>query len=472
MKRFQISFSKGKAKKVKRLAIRNQELQEILGYSERIVPIADKRKSSEPVAIFEKICQHACAMHNALMRNWKCSRRSCRTHQANLCLQAETRSVSFNVLFILEDEGEGHSPASRKHEMTVEPMKLVETPLSLSEQFSHVKQAQSFTVVQKHFDKTKVDVKKSRFKRLFDKSSKSAKFSDSPKEKKHSPVVVEPPAITISQVHTNSQGTFTSTSATKSNMPFERVSDLCSSLRHCPNTNVGIIDDEYDRHFQIFKPSRPSPIAAAPASAKLTPLPALLDAHYQSRIELARHRRFEMALHIASALLQIQTSPWLDSRWSKGHIFFLADTRYVYSDYPYVSQDFVPAAQEPGQIDTGPGPSPSISEEETRASLFTVGVIILELIFGHNIEACPFRQSYYGPNNQPNDQTDVSTARKWSEKVLGECGVEIADVVRRCLYCSFGPRPNLKEKRFKEAIYEGVIRPLADYLKIWQPVVP
>ena len=129
-------------------------------------------------------------------------------------------------------------------------------------------------------------------------------------------------------------------------------------------------------------------------------------------------------------------------------------------------------ASKPRPIENDLGTSPFVSEEETRASLFNVGVIILELIFGHNIEACPFRKSYFGPNNQPNDQTDVSTARKWSEKVLGECGVEIADVVRRCLYCSFGPRPDLKEKRFKEAVYEGVIKPLADYLKIWQTTVP
>ncbi len=118
------------------------------------------------------------------------------------------------------------------------------------------------------------------------------------------------------------------------------------------------------------------------------------------------------------------------------------------------------------------GPPLSTVEDDTRATLFTLGVIILELIFGHNIEACTFRRFYYGFDNQPNDQTDASTARKWSQKVLGECGAEIADVVRRCLDCSFGPRPNLQDKRFKEAVYSDVFRPLADWSKPWQVTVP
>ena len=75
--------------------------------------------------------------------------------------------------------------------------------------------------------------------------------------------------------------------------------------------------------------------------------------------------------------------------------------------------------------------------------------MLLELIFGQNIESCPLRRHYYGVDNKPNDQTDICTARKWSTKVLGECGPEIADVVRRCLDCSFGPRPNLVDRRFQ-----------------------
>lgn len=69
---------------------------------------------------------------------------------------------------------------------------------------------------------------------------------------------------------------------------------------------------------------------------------------------------------------------------------------------------------------------------------------------------------------RPNDQTDVSTARKWSQKVLGEREVEIADVVQRCPGCSFGSKLSFTDKRFREVVYAGIIQPLQDYLKTGQ----
>ena len=404
-------------------------------------------------------------MHNALKRNWKCSSRTCRTHQANLCLRGETKTVSFSVLFILGDE-QGPLSNPRKQEVTIEPVEEHAASLAPNEQISYVQQAESFTVVQESFKDINLDRKRMSFNKIFSKAPNSIQHVQSPgngkvpfKGRKQTRFAMRAPAISISQG--DDLETLPSDSR---NVPSRRIADLCSSLHNCPSSNLGIIIDEFDRQFQLLKSIKASPATVVPDTARLIALPEILDAYYQASIDIARHRRFDMAVHIASALLQIHTSPWLSGRWSKEQFFFLADTQNVYSDYPYVSQIF---ATDPPTTDNSLDPLPSVPEEDTRASLFTVGVIILELIFGHNIEACSFRHLYYGSNKKPNDQTNVSTARKWSQKVLGECGVEIADVVRRCLDCSFGPRPNLKDKRFREAVYDGVIRPLADHLKTW-----
>lgn len=50
-------------------------------------------------------------------------------------------------------------------------------------------------------------------------------------------------------------------------------------------------------------------------------------------------------------------------------------------------------------------------------------------------------------------------------KCLEKEGVEIADVVQRCLGCSFGSKPSFTDKRFRGVVYAGVIQPLRDYLK-------
>ncbi|RSL74256.1 hypothetical protein CEP53_000345 [Fusarium sp. AF-6] len=185
-----------------------------------------------------------------------------------------------------------------------------------------------------------------------------------------------------------------------------------------------------------------------------------------------------MATHIASALLQTHQSPWLSAKWSKCDFYFLADmdSQSLCSSHPFVSRDFLSSSdneEEGSGHDTPNVPiNRQASEEDTRACLFTVGVIILELIFGHNIEDCSFRKDYYGKDNKPNDQTDISTARKWAMKVLGDSGANIADVVRRCLDCSFGPKPSFSDVRFRNSVYEGVIKPLASYSKIWPEAMP
>lgn len=424
-------------------------------------------------------------MHNALERHLKCHGRHCRSHQAHLSLRSETKLVALHVLFMLEGK-QGSYPKSIKQEVVIQAAEdSVAAPLVTRTEISYVQQAARFTAIQ---EETKTKEKGPSLSRLFSRSSETTNMPKStspspapspaggnnkisPQLRKQAHFTTPIPAIanSIAQVQ-NPRITITDSSGSS----FCHVADLCSSLRTCQESTLGVIVDESDRQFQLFKSPKSGPAITAPDTARLISLPEILEANHQASIDIARQRRFEMAAHIASALLQIQTSPWL-SRWSKHEFYFLADSQTIYSDYPYVSRSLSPNIADPPSPTTNipVAPSPTVYDEEnTRAALFTVGIIVLELIFGHNIESCSFRHLYYGVNNQPNDQTDICTARKWAQKVLGECGVEIADVVRRCLDCSFGPRPNFQDKRFREAVYEGVIKLLADYQKAWQVVMP
>lgn len=454
LKRVQISFAKGKYKKVKKLAIHNQELQEILDCSERMIPIVDTRKSSEPVALFEKIHQHACGVHSALKLYWNCSGERCRPHQAHLRLRAEIKSMSLNVLFVLEGERESCSKPLKK-EVMIQPAEYdLAVPLTSATQTGDVQQGASFARIQEQFEKITIKDKKWSSSRPFSKLSEPRSSSNSEQANlvTPSPKTISPPVTIIGS----------------SKLPCHLIKDLCWSLRNCQEPSFGVIADEHDRQFQLCRLPEPGPAITAPDTAGLVSLRDVLEANHEESIDIARQCRFEMAAHIASALLQIQTSPWLSTRWSKHDFYFLADSHALYSNYPYVSQSFDPRFEDSLTLTT----NTPVCEEDTRTALFTVGVIILELIFGHNIESCDFRPRYYGANNQANDLTNMCTARKWAKKVLGECGPDIDDVVRRCLDCSFGPRPNFQDPRFREAVYEGVIKPLAEHLKIWQPLVP
>ncbi|RSL82809.1 hypothetical protein CEP51_004917 [Fusarium floridanum] len=488
-KRVQISFSKGKHKKVKKLASHNQELQEILGYSERIIPISDKRKASEPVGRLEKLRQHACSVHSALKWQWKCNK-SCRRHEAHLSLRAEAVSISMNVMFIVHG-GQGTSSKPTTQEVVTRPKEAL--PPTLSD-ITCVPQSTLFTTVQQTvveqdtLAKSKpnfiyrlsqrLHVKELSLWGLSGKAGTQSSLSTQKSVRFGSPVpviAIRPPGNSgqagAGPAHSPNVTPGPASPSTGSTSALLPISDLCSFLVS-KDPSSGVIQDESNRLLELCKPSKGLRMVIS-KRVRLFPLPELLDAYHRATIDLSRQHRFEMATHIASALLQAHRSPWLSAKWTKCDFYFLADmdSQSLCSSHPFVSRNFVSSSEDEEEDTAYDAPNipgnRQASEEDTRACLFTVGVMILELIFGHNIEDCSFRKDYYGKDDKPNDQTDVGTARKWAMKVLGDSGANVADVVRRCLDCSFGPKPSFADVRFRNSVYEGVIKPLASYSKIW-----
>ena len=137
----------------------------------------------------------------------------------------------------------------------------------------------------------------------------------------------------------------------------------------------------------------------------------------------------------------------------------------LHSSCPFVSKTFITSSDDCMDVDSPD--QRGATEDEARACLFKVGIIILELIFGQNIEDCSFRKEYYGKDDKPNDQTDFCAAKRWARMVEGDSGPNIGDAVRRCVDCSFGPKPNFSDVRFRESVYEGVIKPLSSYSDLW-----
>jgi hypothetical protein len=106
--------------------------------------------------------------------------------------------------------------------------------------------------------------------------------------------------------------------------------------------------------------------------------------------------------------------------------------------------------------------------EGCRKSLFALGVMLLELCFGQRLEDQPIRGRYLGPDGVPNAYTDLCTAKEWHQEVYAECGDSMADIIRRCLDCSFGPKPDWSSESFQEAVYRDVVQPLEEFLGYWQ----
>lgn len=180
---------------------------------------------------------------------------------------------------------------------------------------------------------------------------------------------------------------------------------------------------------------------------------------------MSRQDRFTIAVTLASSLLQLHSTPWLTEQWSKSDIVLptnIPQQRVL--PKPLLQAKFHSSAAS----NSSQGGSTANARFNAKKALSSLGIMLLELCFGKTIEDHPLRPQFFGPNNTPNAFTNISTAKQWHEDVLGELGDDMSDAIRRCLDCSFAPKPNLDDKEFQEAVLDGVIMPLQDVLKVWE----
>jgi hypothetical protein len=379
-----------------------------------------------------------------------------------------TDQLQLDLLFTLNDDQDA---PMRNQEVRIRRAKNSQ-PAVHSNNISEVSQEPGFRIAQKQMQELGSSKKQAIIKGLFSRTSFSSSSSLASKTRGSKQIRFESSTTAISTLYPSQSVLVIPPANEPIQAPSTKlISNLCDSLNTCTESDLGFLTDESDRTFQLSKPDVPRSDDHMPM-AQLVALPAIIDAHYQHDMRLTRLQRLQMASNLPKALLQLQKSPWVQDRWDRSHFQFLTDMDALYNEQPYLSRSFMKPVGSSDPIAGAKSSSPSESafaeEEDTRAALFTIGITILELIFGQPITACPFRKNYYGPDGKPNDLTDANTAEKWSKTVLGEYGPEISEVIRRCLHCSFGPAPNMSNPRFREALYQGVVCPLADALKPWE----
>lgn len=141
---------------------------------------------------------------------------------------------------------------------------------------------------------------------------------------------------------------------------------------------------------------------------------------------MSRADRYSIALMIASSLVEVQSTPWLDNTWDKDEVVFIThdeDGNTVQMKEPYILRD-VPHR-----------PTPPIQPQE--CNFISLGIILLELCFGIPIESQP-GWSKHGLASMTKEDPERSfflevIARKWSQQVGEEAGPEYFEAVDWCL---------------------------------------
>jgi hypothetical protein len=234
------------------------------------------------------------------------------------------------------------------------------------------------------------------------------------------------------------------------------IQELCLFLEDSA-TMKGTLPDEDDRRFELTKHVQ---TRSSTMPLRMT-LHELLDAfRKQVNLRFPRPARFQMAAHVASALLQTNQSPWLLEGWTKHSFYVLVnlDTRELESSHTFVSRSF--------PTDPVESTTPQ-SVDMAHQCLRRIGIMIMELIYGYNIEDS---QPYLliSQSGSPVQDLHLASARMWQCNLTSDSGPRVAEAVLKCLTdFGFGQSPCLGNPNFRKAVYAQVVEPLANYMENW-----
>lgn len=253
----------------------------------------------------------------------------------------------------------------------------------------------------------------------------------------------------------------------------KQISDLCATLKLvCEGMGcLGALIDQRKRRYAVHAVRRhPRALASqdivclkelisAPARTS-TIAPSILKVH------LTRRERLQLALILASTMLQLHTTPWLSERWGKNDILFLRQlggSRAPLIEQPYISKPFRSSRALPPPDPTA-SKSPSVSIIRNK-SVFDLGILLIELCFNKSLEQMQASEDL-DDDGKVNSYTTLATANRLISDVYAEAGARYGDAVRRCIRCDFDQREETFESdEFRQAVYERVVAPLEDDLR-------
>lgn len=222
------------------------------------------------------------------------------------------------------------------------------------------------------------------------------------------------------------------------------ITDLCAKLASTApdDTELGMIAKDSMR-FSITLPEQ-KPLTKS--TLEHITLDEVL--RVQGQKFLSRRQRYNIALAIASAYVQLHASPWILADWNRCDIYLLWDSgTSQFREQPRISRNIPSQPQSlGGKLDQ---------------SLVKLGIMLLELAFGQVLEQNPLRQQWPSSNDEANVFLDKAAAEQWCERYAPEEHPHFEDPVMWCLR-----QPMTRTKRahdddtWRKDLFSNVVHPL------------
>jgi uncharacterized protein YciU (UPF0263 family) len=232
------------------------------------------------------------------------------------------------------------------------------------------------------------------------------------------------------------------------------IQDLCAAISNLQKPErdecLSLLATEYAKqkygiHIYPVKERPPNP-----ATWTITSLRSAL-----GDTDLSWSKRLNLAVILASSVLQLHKTPWLDDHWSVDNIFFVARGHDIVYQHPFISQRFndIEAQSEKQYI------PPVLRMVIKNKSLYALGILLIELKY----KIC-IRELHIPKDGPLSDDpvtavlTEWNTADRLVDRLYDEVGRFYGDAVRRCIRCDFDHKSSsLDDVPFQKAVYQGVV---------------
>jgi hypothetical protein len=173
---------------------------------------------------------------------------------------------------------------------------------------------------------------------------------------------------------------------------------------------------------------------------------------------MTRRDHLQLAVTLASSVLQLHETPWLNDDWDIDDIVFIERPGMDAYEHPFVARHSDPASST--SINAIPS---SLAYVISNQTLYGLGIALIELWYGKTL--AELHKARNGPGDSADTQLDFltsfNTAFRLISELEDEAGEVYSDAVRRCIQCNFKSRARkFRDVQSQTAVFEGVVAQL------------
>ncbi|KAF8249170.1 hypothetical protein K440DRAFT_223645 [Wilcoxina mikolae CBS 423.85] len=240
------------------------------------------------------------------------------------------------------------------------------------------------------------------------------------------------------------------------------IHDFCKTIQSpdCDDSCLGILVDDDERKHRVS-------LATTPLRNHQPGRSISLEALLLSGYLLPRRERLILGVKLASTVMQLHNTGWLDETWDKRDIVFLVDptsSDKSSTERPAVWRSF---GSLPPTSTCTPGSPRSIAR--CNKTLFSLGVVLLELWFWKSLDELEREALSNNPESSgwTSAERSFETADRMVDKLHADALPLYSGAVRRCIRGLDYPQTSLSKDDFKKEVYHKVVCPLEENMKLF-----